>query len=131
MIFRLPCICNLKSISAPTLCNLLNFSIGNRTSCPLQSTQQSPSTEQPENTQGHPCMSDLDQRLLNARKCYKNLSLSYINLQTQARHASTTISLQEVFVFASSVWRPREKTPTWKKSSKNSFSTLKPALLTS
>ena len=34
--------------------------------------------------QGHPIMSPLDEKLLNLRKKYKNISLNYLNMQTQA-----------------------------------------------
>ena len=41
--------------------------------------------------QGHPCMSDMDKKLLDLRKDYKNLSLVYINLHTQANFLSACL----------------------------------------
>ena len=44
-------------------------------------------------TQGHPAMTEMDINLLQLRKRYKNLSLSYINLQTQANFLTACLDL--------------------------------------
>ena len=53
--------------------------------------RRQPQRNRPRPRQGHPCMSPLDQKLLDLRKTYKNNALSYINLQTQADFLSACI----------------------------------------
>ena len=47
--------------------------------------------QNPKPKQGHPCMSPLDTKLLQLRKIYKNSSLNFINLQTQANFLSACL----------------------------------------